>query len=56
MKPTILFLFNSSGYAVKPWLDCGLYNCVSVDHDDTDHSGEHRPHMTTHGQQLELAL
>jgi hypothetical protein len=49
MKPTILFLFNSSEYAVQPWLDCGLYNCVSVDHEDTDHSGEHRPLETSQG-------
>lgn len=40
-KPTVLFLFNSSRYAVEPWLD-GMFNCVSVDHSDTDHSGEHR--------------
>jgi len=42
MKPTILFLFNSSSYAVAPWLDSGQFNCVSVDYDDTDHSGAHR--------------
>lgn len=40
MKPTALFLFNSSRYAVDPWLD--EFNCVSVDHDDTDHSGTKR--------------
>lgn len=42
MKPTILFLFNSSDYAVQPWLSDGGFNCVSVDYDDTDHSGAHR--------------
>ncbi len=42
MKPTILFLFNSSSYAVQPWLDDGRFNVVSVDYDDTDHSGAHR--------------
>ena len=41
MKPTILFLFNSSNYAVQPWLDSGGFNVVSVDYDDTDHSGAH---------------
>ena len=43
MKQTILFLFNSSLYAPQPWLDDGRYNCVSVDYDETDHSGQHRP-------------
>ncbi len=43
MRPTILFLFNSSSYAVQPWLDDGRFSCVSVDHDTTDHSGTHRP-------------
>jgi len=38
MKPTILFLYNSSLHAPQPWLDDGGYNCVSVDYDDTDHS------------------
>lgn len=42
MKPTILFLFNSSNYAVQPWLDDGRFNVVSVDYDDTDHSLYHR--------------
>jgi hypothetical protein len=41
-KPTILFLFNSSDYAVQPWLDDGRYNVVSVDYDATDHSEAHR--------------
>lgn len=43
MKPTILFLFNSSHYAAEPWLYGGDFNCVSVDYDATDHSGSHRP-------------
>ena len=43
MKHTILFLFNSSHYAVQPWLDDGRFNCVSVDYEDTDHSGTERP-------------
>lgn len=42
MKPTILFLFNSSDYAPAPWLEHGGFNCVSVDYDDTDHSQAHR--------------
>jgi hypothetical protein len=37
MKPTILFLFNSSSYAPQPWLDDGRFNCVSVDYCGTDH-------------------
>ncbi len=41
MKPTVLFLFNSSNYAVQPWLDDGGFNVVSVDYDDTDHSEAH---------------
>jgi hypothetical protein len=41
MTPTALFLFNSSDYAVQPWIDRG-YTCVSVDYDDTDHAGSHR--------------
>ena len=43
MKPTILFLYNSSSYAVQPWIDDGRFNVVSVDYSDTDHSAEHRP-------------
>ena len=42
MRPTIVFLFNSSDYMVRPWLDHGGFNCVSVDYSDTDHSGAHR--------------
>jgi hypothetical protein len=42
MKPTVLFLFNSSSYAVAPWLDDGGFNVVSVDYDDTDHSEANR--------------
>lgn len=42
MKPTVLFLFNSSDYAVRPWINDGRFNVVSVDYDDTDHSGAHR--------------
>ena len=46
---TILFLFNSSEYAVMPWL-AGGYNCVSVDYDDTDHSRGHEgPQKNTEG-------
>ena len=43
MMPTVLFLYNSSSYAVQPWLDDGRFNVVSVDYSDTDHSAEHRP-------------
>lgn len=42
MKPTILFLFNSSNYAPQPWIDDGRFSVVSVDYDDTDHSGAHK--------------
>jgi hypothetical protein len=42
MKDTILFLFNSSDYAVRPWINDGRFNVVSVDYDSTDHSGAHR--------------
>ena len=42
MKPTILFLFNSSPYALQPWLDDGRFNVVSVDYHDTDHAQAHR--------------
>jgi hypothetical protein len=41
---TALFLFNSSSYAVQPWLDSEDWACVSVDFNDTDHSGSHRRH------------
>lgn len=47
MKPTILFLFNSSTYAMDPWIRDGRFNVVTVDYDDTDHSGAHR--ATTEG-------
>jgi len=43
MRPTILFLFNSSTYAVAPWLADGGYECVSIDYQSTDHSKAHRP-------------
>ena len=42
MKPTVLFLFNSSDHAPQPWIDHGGFNVVSVDYDDTDHSDSHR--------------
>ena len=41
MKPTILFLFNSSPYASAPWVAAGGYNVVHVDYDGTDHSDAH---------------
>jgi len=47
-KPTVLFLFNSSSYAVQPWLDDGGFNVVSVDYDDTDHSEAHREPVEGH--------
>lgn len=47
-KPTVLFLFNSSRYAVQPWLDDGRFNVVSVDFDDTDHSEAHRTPVAGH--------
>ena len=40
--PVVLFLFNSSDYAVQPWLDDGRCAVVSVDYDNTDHSAAHR--------------
>jgi hypothetical protein len=58
MRPTILFLFNSSHYAVQPWLDDGGFECVSVDYDATDHSGTHRhtqPHCHHHIFNIDLA-
>jgi len=42
MKPTILFLFNSSSYAPAPWVADGRFNVVSVDYDTTDHAEAHR--------------
>lgn len=48
MKPTVLFLFNSSDYAPRPWIDDGGFNVVSVDYDDTDHSGAHREPVEGH--------
>ena len=42
MKPIILFLFNSSTYAMQPWIDAGGYDVVTVDFDATDHSGAHK--------------
>ena len=42
MKPTILFLFNSSTYAMAPWLDDGRFNVVTVDYSDTDHADTER--------------
>jgi len=42
VKPTVLFLFNSSDYAPRPWLNDGRFNVVSVDYSHTDHSGAHR--------------
>jgi len=53
MKPTILFLFNSSDYAPAPWVDDGRFNVVSVDYDDTDHSGTTR---TTAGNHVHLNI
>ncbi len=48
MRPTILFLFNTSDYAPRPWLDDGRFNVVSVDFDETDHSGAHREPVAGH--------
>lgn len=42
MKPTILFLFNSSTYAMAPWLEDGRFNVVTVDYSETDHSDTER--------------
>jgi len=56
MKPTVLFLFNSSDYAVQPWLDDGRFNVVSVDYDDTDHSGAHtKPTEGHHRLSIDLS-
>ena len=35
MKPTVLFLFNHSEYALLPWLRNGDFNVVTVDYSDT---------------------
>jgi len=56
MRPTILFLFNSSAYAVQPWLDSGEFNCVSVDYDASDHSGEHRRPPDSHPRHTRLDI
>ena len=40
-KKTVLFLFNHSLYAMQPWLDSGKFNVVTVDFNETDHSGYH---------------
>lgn len=40
-KPVALFLFNHSLYAMQPWLDSGRFNVVTVDFNETDHSGYH---------------
>ena len=48
MKPTVLFVFNSSSYAVQPWLDDGRFNVVSVDYDETDHSDAHSEAVEGH--------
>jgi len=48
MRPTILFLFNTSHYAPAPWIEDGRFNCVSVDYDDTDHSGAHKEPIEGH--------
>ena len=55
MKPTALFLFNSSEYAPAPWLNSGMFHCVSVDYDHTDHSGDHRV-VTTHENHFRVSL
>ena len=48
MKPTILFLFNSSDYAPAPWIKDGRFNVVSIDYDDTDHSDTMRASTGNH--------
>ena len=53
MKPTVLFLFNSSDYAPAPWIADGRFNVVSIDYDDTDHSGTTR---TTAGDHVHLNI
>jgi hypothetical protein len=47
-KPCILFLFNSSMYAMDPWLQAG-HRCVTVDWNDTDHSAHRKPPETLEG-------
>ena len=57
MKQTILFLFNSSDYAPAPWIADGRFNVVSVDYDDTDHSGTTRETTGNHVHlNIDLAL
>ena len=55
MKPTILFLFNSSTYAPAPWVDHGGFNVVSVDYDATDHSEAHRLDRGHHRMNVDLS-
>lgn len=48
MRKCALFLFNSSMYAMEPWLEAGV-PCVSVDWHDTDHSlAEARQNQPSH--------
>jgi hypothetical protein len=56
-KPLVLFLFNSSDYAVRPWIEDGRFDVVSVDYQDTDHSGAHSEPVDDHTMlQLDLSL
>jgi hypothetical protein len=53
---TALFLFNSTDYAVTPWLEDGRYTCVSVDFNDTDHAGDHRKHRDGNANHVRLNI
>jgi hypothetical protein len=55
MQPTMLCLFNSSTYAVQPWIDEG-YTCVSVDYSDSDHAGDHRKHRDGNSTHVRLNI
>lgn len=46
MKPTALFLFNSSNYGTQPWIDRGIH-VTSVDYSDTDHSAHRDAQRST---------
>ncbi len=54
---TVLFLFNNSMYAMQPWLDDGRFNVVTVDFEDTDHSGYHKDdrHERLHRLNVDLS-
>jgi hypothetical protein len=49
IKKTVLVLFNSSRYALDPWVNDGRFNVVTVDYDSTDHSDAHPQYLGNPG-------